>query len=70
MITIFSFIVSNHLRNDLNTFKINSSDILVHSSSIAVLRELTVGWEVALGDTMKTLKNSNVSCSLIKGVKV
>ena len=38
----FSIIVSTHFQNDLHACKINSSDILFHSSSIAI-----VGLEVA-----------------------
>ena len=40
-------VVSTCLRNDLHAFKINSSDILFHSSSIAVLSEPIFGREVA-----------------------
>ena len=46
MTTIFSNNVSTRLRNDLHTVKINSSDILFHSSSVAVLSEPIFGWEV------------------------
>ena len=35
--SLFSIIVSTRLRNGLHTFKINSSNILFRSSSIAVL---------------------------------
>ena len=41
---LFTIIVSTHLRNDLHAFKINSSDILFHSSSIEVLSEPIFGW--------------------------
>ena len=47
MAIIFSIIVSTRLRNGFHAFKINSSDILFHSSSIAVLSEPIFGWEVA-----------------------
>ena len=46
MADIFSIIVSTGLPNDLHAFKINSSEILFHSSSIAVLSEPIFGWEV------------------------
>ena len=47
MATIFfSIIVSTHLWNELHAFKINSSDILFPSFSIAVLSESIFGWEV------------------------
>ena len=41
------FIVSTRLRNDLLVFKINSSNILFHSSSIAVLSVPIFRWEIA-----------------------
>ena len=48
MATIFfSMILSTRIRNDFNTFKINSSDILFHSLLIAILSEPIFGWEVA-----------------------
>ena len=47
MATIFSITVSTHFRNYLYAFKINSSDILFHSFSIAVLSEPIFGWEIA-----------------------
>ena len=47
MATILSTIVSTIFRNDFHTFKINSSDILFHSSSISPLAELNFGYEVA-----------------------
>ena len=47
MATIFSIIVSTHLRNDFPAFKINSSDTLFHSSSVAVLIEPIYEWEAA-----------------------
>ena len=44
----FLIIVSSHLRNDLHAFKMNLSEILFHSSSIALLlSEPIFGWEVA-----------------------
>ena len=45
--TIFSTIVSTRFQNDLYAFKINSFDILSHSSPIAFLSEPIFGWEVA-----------------------
>ena len=45
MATIFSIVASLHLRNDLHAFTIDSSDILFHSSSIAVLNEPIFEWE-------------------------
>ena len=53
--TFFSIIVLTHLRNDSLAFKINSSDILFHSSSIAVLSEPIFRWEVAFVLFSKTL---------------
>ena len=47
-VTFISFIVSTRFRNDLHVFKINSSDILFHSSSIAVLSESIFRWELHL----------------------
>ena len=47
MATTFSIIVSTCLRNDLYALKINSSDILFHFFSIAVLSKPIFGWEVA-----------------------
>ena len=44
----FKIILSTILRNDLHVLKINSSDILFHSSSIAVLSEPIFQWEVTL----------------------
>ena len=44
----FSIIVSRHFWNDLYAFRINSSDILFHSSSIALFSEPIFGWEVAV----------------------
>ena len=46
MATILWIIMSTCLWNDLNAFKINSSDILFHSSSIAVLSEPIFQWKV------------------------
>ena len=43
----FSIILSTYLRNVLHAFKINSSDILFHSSSITVLSEPIFGREAA-----------------------
>ena len=43
----FSIILSIHIRNDLHAFKINSSEILFHSSLIAVLSESIFRWEDA-----------------------
>ena len=40
-------IVSTGFQTDLHAFKINSSDILIHSSSMAVLSEPIFGSEVA-----------------------
>ena len=48
MATIFSIIVLTHLRNNLHAFKIDSSDILYHSSSIAGLNEPIFGLEVTI----------------------
>ena len=42
----FSVIVLTHLRNDLYAFKINLSDTLFYSSSIAVLSDLD--WKLHL----------------------
>ena len=39
---IFSIIVSAHFRNDLQAFKINSSDILFHSSSTEVNKQINI----------------------------
>ena len=36
VVIIFSVIVSPHLQNDFQAYKINSSDFLFHSSSIVV----------------------------------
>ena len=47
MAAIFSIIVPTRLRNDLHAFKINSSDILFHSFSIAVLSEPIFGRKIA-----------------------
>ena len=46
MATIFFLIIlSANLRNPLHAFKIYSLDILLHSSSRAVLSEALFGWE-------------------------
>ena len=45
--TIFFNFVSTRFRSDLHAFKINSSDILFHSSLITVLSEPIFGWEAA-----------------------
>ena len=45
MDAFFSVIVSTRPRKDLAAFKINSSDILFHSSSIAILSEPILRWE-------------------------
>ena len=37
-----------YLQNDLHIYEIKSSDILFHSSSIAVLSKPLFGWEVEL----------------------
>ena len=47
MATTFFNILSTCLRNDLHAFKINSPDILFHSSLIAILSEPIFEWEVA-----------------------
>ena len=48
MATIFFQLFYQHaLEMTCIAFKINSSDILFHSSSIAVLSEQIFGWEVA-----------------------
>ena len=49
-----SIIVSTHLQNNLQAFKIKSSDILFHSSSIAVLNQPIFGWDVAFSLFSKT----------------
>ena len=59
----FSINQSTRFQDDLHTFKMNSSDISIHSSSIAVLREPTFGWDVEIGLFSKTLH-------IIKGVIV
>ena len=46
MAVIFFILVSKYIWNDLHTYKINTLDILVYSSSKAVLGEPIVGWEV------------------------
>ena len=51
----FSIIVSICLRNDVDVFKIESSDILFHFSSIAVLSEPILGSEVEFVFFAKTL---------------
>ena len=43
----FSIFVSTRLRNDLHALRIDSSDVLFHSSSIAVSSEPIFRWEVA-----------------------
>ena len=45
MVTIFKITISTRIQNDLYAFKINSSDILFHSPTIAVLSEPIFGWE-------------------------
>ena len=47
MAVTFSVIVSTRLRKDLHDFKINSSDILFHSYTKAVLSEPIFRWKVA-----------------------
>ena len=54
MAAIFSIIVSTCLRNDLHAFKIDSSDILFHSSSITVFSEPIFGREVVFVSFSKT----------------
>ena len=46
MAAIFLITTSTRLRNDLHAFKVNSSSILFHSSSLAVLSQLIFGWDV------------------------
>ena len=50
----FSIIVSTRLQNDLLTFKINSSDILFSSSSIAVFSEPIFRWGIVFVFLTKT----------------
>ena len=45
MATFFSIVVSTRIRNDLHIFKVDSSDILFHSSSMVVLSEPMFGYE-------------------------
>ena len=47
MATIFFIIETKRHRNGLHAFKINSSDILFHSSSIVVLSKQIFRCEVA-----------------------
>ena len=66
MATIYSLIVSTHLRNDLNAFKINSSDIffilfLLNSS----LKRTNISTGCCICIVFK-----NVPYNVIKGVKV
>ena len=63
MAVIFSIIVSTCLQNNLHTFKINSTDIIFHSSSIADLSEPTFRWEVTY-----FLLYKNSPYSIIKGI--
>ena len=57
MATNFSIMVSIYFRNDLLALKINSSDILFPSFSIAVLSKPIFGLEVAFVLFSKTSLN-------------
>ena len=50
----FFIIVSTRFRNDWLVFKINSSEILFHSSLISILSEPIIEWEVAFVLVCKT----------------
>ena len=65
MTTIFSIILSTWFRNDLHVFKINSSNILFHSFSVAVLSDPIFESEVAF-----VLFSKTHLYNVIKGVKI
>ena len=64
----FLIIKSTRLRNDLHAFKKNFPDILFHSSSITVLIEPILGWEVAFVLFSKTPPHIGQSRGLRTGL--
>ena len=64
MVAIFSIIVSTRQQNDLHAFKINSSDILFHSSYSGLK-----GTNIWIGSCI-CFVFSNAPNSIIKGVMV